>query len=792
MQRVTHSFAQLAKSKRKTLGLTQLQLAQKMNCSLSLVRKIESGERLPTRQIAGLMAQALCKTNAEREAFIKMAAATGEMVVAPNPVPSPLTALLGRETDMAALRELIANGEARLITLSGMGGVGKTRLALALAADGILGAPDEVIFVNLAPVQNPQLLMLVIAQAMGLRESDTHTAMELARNRLRQKPAWVILDNMEQLLPEAAITVAQILSQCPQAKALVTSREVLNVRGERVYVVPPLASEPSISLFAERAKTAAPGWRFTSASQNAIGEICARLDGLPLAIELAAARMKTLSPRQIQAELSAGRAMNLLKAAIHDMPDRHHALRDTIEWSCRQLSDSQRQLFGLLAVFSGGWTLESAQAARGACCPREDAIADDMASLLDKNLILRVSPPDVEPPRFDMLATIREFGREWLARLHLDQQARGAHAAHFLALAQTAQPHLRGSHQLDWVEKLEAEHDNLRAALGWFIEQRETRAALLFAQAMWMFWYIRGYYTEGRKRLDAALALPRMDGDDEARGQALYGAGALSQLQGDMGVAAEYALQSIEVWQKLGDARGLGQANTVLGNVAYGQGRMDDALKRHTAALNAFEHIHDDRNSAIALNNLGQIYENAGALDEAHACFEKALALARKLEDTRVIATLLGNLGVVLRRQGNKKNAVSFHEEALALRIHLGDPRGVANTLGNLGDSRLEAGQNPRNEYTESLRFFQNLGDKVGLIRALERVAHIAALDGNAALAATLCLSTNDAVKAYGLKRVTEDEQRVQGIMRIIGDTIAGETLTLEQASRLAMTPASQ
>lgn len=781
---VNEAFSREVRARRKTLGLTQMQLARNVGCSISLTRKIESGERRPTRQIAELMSAALCSTRAEREAFVALALAAALPNLSPALAPSPLTSLLGREKDLAALRQIIGQNTTRLITLAGAGGVGKTRLALALAADGALGGQDSVVFVNLAPVQNTALLMPAIARALGLRESDKHTAQDILRDRLSQNEVWLILDNVEQLLPEAAAGISLLLTECPKAKALVTSRESLNVRGERVYAVRPLAAEPSITLFEQRAQAAVPGFLVNDANQHIIGDICARLDGLPLAIELAAARMKAFSAQNIQTELSAGRAMSLLKTQMRDLPERHHALRDTIEWSSRQLSESQRQLFSLVCVFSGGWTLDSAQAVRAACCESNADIADDMTSLLDKNLIMRASAPNADPPRFDMLATIREFGRELLVSL---SAAQAAHAQWFLGLARQAQAHLRGPDQHTWVENLEADHDNLRAALGWLIQNNDTRPALEFVQAMWIFWYIRGYYTEGRKWLDAALHLPKANGDDEIRGHALYGAGALSQLQGDMNVAAQYAMQSIPIWQKLGDARGLGQANIVLGNVAYSQGRMDDALAHHTSALNAFEQADDIRNSAIALNNLGQIHESASRLTHAHDCFDKSLSLARKLGDTRIIATLLSNLGVVLRRMSNKTLAVRKHEEALALRRGLGDPRGIANTLGNLGDSRLEAGQDAHAEYFESLRLFQTLGDKVGLIRGVERTAHFIAQKGNLGIAASLHRAAESAIQEYGLKRVPEDEDRVQSILALTDKRPAGKTLSLDQAIGLAL-----
>src|SRR5215211_4624856 len=465
-----------------------------------------------------------------------------------NNLPLQPTPLVGREKEVAEVRDLLRQGETRLLTLTGPGGIGKTRLALQAAADLLDDFPDGTFFVPLATLTDAELLLPAVAETLGVRETGDQPLGETLKDYLRERHLLLLLDNFEQVLG-AAPAVTELLGAAPGLKVLVTSRTPLRLYGEKEYAVPPL-SVPDVKhlpdlktlsqyevvrLFIERAKSAKVDFEVTDESAPAVAEICVRLDGLPLAIELAAARIKMLPPRAMLHRL--GSRLKLLTGGARDLPERQRTLRATIEWSHALLDQGEQVLFARLAVFSGGRTLEAIEA----ICDAEgdlpvDAFEDD-SSLLDKSLLRQEEGPGGEP-RLVMLETAHEFAREKLGQSAEAEEIERVHAEYFLALAEEADPELRGPDQLQWLEKLEAEHDNMRAALTWALEHEEVEEALRLGGALWWFWWMRSHNSEGRRWLEQVLVMDGR-GSLEVRAMALAGVGYLGLEQGDLDRAKE-------------------------------------------------------------------------------------------------------------------------------------------------------------------------------------------------------------------------------------------------------------
>src|SRR5947209_3447641 len=442
-----------------------------------------------------------------------------DVVVLPaSNLPVPLTTLIGREQERATVCSLLRRPEVRLLTLTGTGGIGKTRLALQVATDLLADFADGVCFVSLAPVSDPDLVVPTIVQTLGLKDTGGQPLLDLLKASLSGKHLLLLLDNFEQVLV-AAPQLSDLLRACPHLKILVTSRAVLHLRGEQEFPVPPLAlpdltqlpeSEPlaqvaAVALFLQRAWATKPDLQLTSTNARAIARICVQLDGLPLAIELAAARSKLLPPQALLARL--GQRLALLTGGAQDAPARQQTLRNTIAWSYNLLTPQEQQLFRWLSVFVGGCTLQAVEAL---CNSLEDGrgtewVFDGVASLLDKSLLLQTAQ-EGEEPRLMMLETIREYGLECLRSRGEMERTRQAHAVYYLALAQEAATTWFATEQQAWCDRLEQDHDNLRAALQWLLESKETAMALQFSNALWWFWHTRAHVREGQTFLEKALA----------------------------------------------------------------------------------------------------------------------------------------------------------------------------------------------------------------------------------------------------------------------------------------------
>jgi predicted ATPase/class 3 adenylate cyclase len=764
-------------------------------------------------------------------------------------LPAPSTALVGREQEAAAVCALLTHPDVRLLTLSGPGGIGKTRLALQAAANllgdhglsGNQGFDDGVFFVALAPIRDPGLVVTAIAQALDVKSvAGQPLAVRLAEH-LRDKQALLLLDNFEQV-GAAAPFVAELLARCPRLKLLITSRIVLHLYGEHEFVVPPLGlppqepprgyliknQEPSswntvlgsrfsvlpspeelaqyeaVRLFVERARAVRPDFALTAASAPAVAEICWRLDGLPLAIELAAARCKLFSPEALLARLagrSPGASLQLLTGGAHDLPERQQTLRNTIDWSYQLLDAAEQALFRRLAVFVGGFTAEAAEAvctegkrqkAKGKTADSESLLPFTfcllpLESLMDKSMISRLEGLAGEP-RFVMRETLREFALEHLEMSAEVEVLQRRHAEYFLDFAERAAPELWGAQQLLWLDRLEADHDNLRAALSWSQGgEGDAEIGLRLAGALWWFWEIHGHESEGRSWL--ATVLSRAAEPSIARAKALLGAGFLADSQGDYAAARAALEESLAISDAQRDDRGIGRARIVLGLVTALRGDDSGPLALLEAGLALSQALGDTWAIASALYGLGQIANYQGDFARATAFFNQCLLLSRQSGDMSKISLTLSNLGVVALMQGDYAQAAMLLENNLVLCRKLGDKRGIAWTLYYVGTVALDQGDyaRARTFYEESLTLRQVVWDRRGIAESLEGFGVLAATQGQAERAARLFGAAAGLWMALGMMRSPANRPRYERTAAAVRAALGDEQLAALGAVGRAM-----
>jgi predicted ATPase/class 3 adenylate cyclase len=604
-----------------------------------------------------------------------------------NNLPAQPTPLVGRERELKEVCDLLREEGVRLLTLTGPGGIGKTRLGLQVGAELLDEFEDGVFFVALAPIIDPALVASAIAEPLGVVEAGDQPLKEGLKDYLRGKELLLLLDNFEQVLGAAPL-VGELLSACPKLKVLATSRSVLRVYGEQEYPVPPLelprpgrlpaidrlTQYEAVRLFIERAKAARPDFSVTDENAPAVAEICARLDGLPLAIELAAARIKLLTPGAMLERL--GSRLKLLHGGSRDLPERQRTLRGTIEWSHALLEEGERVLFARLAVFSGGRTLEAIETI---CDARGDLPVDALegvSSLLDKSLLRQEEGPEGEP-RFVMLETIHEYARERLEASGEAEEVRRLHAAYFLALAEEAEPELSGADQLACLERLEAEHDNMRAALSWSLE-KEPETALRLAVALARFWEKRSYFSEGSSWLEAALRLSdRVEAattHSATRARLLSEAGTFAFFRTDFEHAIVLHGKALELYRELGDDSGVAFALLCLGAQHMEKGDHEQAAPFLEEALALSHRIGDKRNIAGTLHNLAEVERQRGNYERAKALGMESIALLREMEDKWQLGMVVGWLGLLAVWSGDDHDlAERSLEEALALDRELGN-----------------------------------------------------------------------------------------------------------------------
>ena len=563
-------------------------------------------------------------------------------------LPIPATPFLGREHELAQVCGLLE--DARLLTLTGPGGTGKTRLGLQAAAEASERYPDGIFWVPLAPLRDPELVLATAGQALGAKDG-------LAEH-LADKSLLLLFDNFEHVV-ESASRLSELLASCPNVHLLVTSRELLRVPGEQAYPVPPLEPEDGTELFVARARAALPSF----VSSDAVPELCARLENLPLALELAAARVRVLSPEQLVERLS--QRLDLLKAG-RGVDPRQQTLRATIEWSHELLDEDEQRLFARLAVFAGGCTLESAEAV----C---DADLDTLESLVDKSLV-RVREGD----RFWMLETIREYAAERLEDSGEAEILQRRHAEHFLALGEEAEPNTRG-YSSEWIGRLEREHDNLRTALDHLAASGENELVLQLAGALSEFWHEGGHVAEGRRRLEGALQ--GQERPTAARARALTGAALMAYGSGEVPAARSMAGQALELHRRLGNARGAAFNLNVLCVAAIEEGDLERAQQLAEESLTLFRQAGDEHNTVAATRTLAFAYASRGDLERARTLHESNLAQAQALGFKETEAKTLGSLAMIAFDQGRIEDALALGKQNVLASRDLGSLQGIAQSL---------------------------------------------------------------------------------------------------------------
>lgn len=656
----------------------------------------------------------------------------------PNNLPVALTPLLGREHELKAVCNQLLRDEVRLLTLTGPGGTGKTRLALEAAALLLDGFADGVFFVSLEPLRVPGLVASTIAQVLRVRETAGQLLVEDLKEYLQNKTLLLVLDNCEQV-SEAASLIVDLLAMCPKLKALVTSRVPLHVRGEQEFSVPPLALPDrhqlppvdrlrkygAVALFVQRALAVKPEFAFDTESAPALVEICHRLDGLPLAIELAAARSKLLSPRAMLVRME--HRLSLLTGGARDLPARHQTMRGAIDWSYRLLSPNEQTLFRRLAVFVAGFGLEAAEALCSAGGRLQGELLDGLQALVDGSLLRQEEQSDGEP-RFFLLETIREYGIERLAESGEAPATRQQHALYCLALAERAAPLLFSPQQTAWLARLEQEHDNLRAALDWFEEERQVEQGFRLAGALSWFWVPHGHLTEGRDRVARLLSKGRAD-HTAARAKALNVAGTLAIQHGDHRAARTHLEESLAICRELADKGGIFSALASLGAVATQQRDYAAARSHSEEMLTIGKELRNYDFFYHALLNLGNLAHEQGDYSAARSYYERCLAIKQKLGIKVGVFVSLQSLGLVAHDQGDHAAARSFYEESLAIAREMEDHRGTALSLAKLGEVTTAQGDYAvaRSCLEESLTISRARGDKASMAFAVERLAGLAA-----------------------------------------------------------------
>ncbi len=758
------SFGVWVRQRRKALGMTRQALADRVACALITIEKIEIGERRPSDEVAQVLATALRIPPAERETFVAFARGNVQsldsceplLCLIPNNLPAGSPALIGRETEIDHISRCLAQGDGRLLTLVGPGGVGKTVLAVRVAERFAVGAfaaaqslpfRDGILFVDLSPIRDADLVVVAISNALdalrdNLETSASEATLTVLQARLGERSMLIVLDNFEQVLP-AARKVSALLAECRNVRILVTSRERLHAQGEQVIQIEPLSPASAAALFITCAQAANAHFKPAGADLASIESICRRMDGLPLAIELIAARAKLMSPSTLLERLAGEHLrLGLVADSAGSLPARQRTLREAIAWSHRLLSPQEQVTFCQLAVFVGSFDLAAAEQIvadpHSRLNAEQQAVStwNALASLIDKCLLIE-RPFDGEEPRFALLETIREYAQEQLA-------AEGAretierHARYFLSLALQAQPALNGPSPQVWLRRLERELGNLRAALAWHA-QHDAPALLRMCVALGALWHTAGLWREGQRWLETALE--GTQGDVLTRAGALYWLGRLARSMNQPDAALQHAEASVTIYRACDDEHNLARAIMALGWARYSSVGCEAAMQCFEEGLALFRALGDTRGIAQALLDLSHMSR------EQNADYERA---TRQLHESHMLFRLLGDeegmgyaiwgLGLIAGQQGNIARSRELYLDALDNFKRLGAKGVIASGYENLGETSYLLGNWPaaEEELAAALQLYREVGNVAGEAMAQHHLSRLRRRQGRLADALAL------------------------------------------------------
>ena len=651
-------------------------------------------------------------------------------------LPVQPTSFVGRDRELADIEVLLRHS--RLVTLTGSGGAGKTRLSLQVAANRIDDHEQGVWFVELAPLRDGALVPQTVAAVLGVGEVPGEPLLRTLVSACRERDMLLVLDNCEHLIDATAALCGQLLAGCPRVAILASAREPIRAQGEATYRVPTLPAPPpdaagpigaltqyaAVRLFMDRALSANPAFRVTDANAPAVASICHHLDGIPLAIELAAARMRAMTAEEVNRGLD--RRFALLTGGTRTALPRQQTLRALVDWSYALLGEEERTLFARLAVFAGSWSCGAAQAVCGDEGIDADRVLDLLVALVDKSLV--VADERDGAMRYRMLETLRQYAHERLWERGGEGLLLARHVRWLRAFAEEAEPNLRGGDQARWFDRLDAERDNLRAALAWSAtDPGSAPDGMAIAGSVWWFWYVRGHLTEGRTLFARVLdAAP--DAASGARAKALNGAGVLAQRQGDYRAARALHEEALAIWRAHDDRAGMANALNNLGSDHYYAGDYASARACYEESLRLRRALGDRWGTAAALANLRNVASHQGDAAAVLALSEESLAIFRELGDRRAIAMALGNLGNARRDRGESAAACALYEESVAILRELGDRQNLAFALDNLGSCAHDRGDLAlaRQLHEESLQIATDLGDRQGAGFALNALGDVA------------------------------------------------------------------
>ena len=753
----TVSFGEWLRRQRKARGLTQDQLALQISCSTSALKKIEAEERRPSTQIVEQLADFFDIPQVDRAAFLRFA--RGDWQSTPieikralpwhtstepplSNLPARLTSLIGREREIADVYEYLSKVDIRLVTLIGPPGIGKTRLSIEVARGAVSEFPGGVFFVALAPLEDPNLIAPTICQTLGFAEAIDQYPLRRLEKGIGEKKLLLVLDNVEHLIEETATLVSNLLSACPDLKILATSREALRVQGEWLYPVPTLkvpnvnssidmesvSQFSALTLFVERARAVRSDFVLNTNNVKTIALICTRLDCLPLAIELIAARARFMSPQTLLTKLND--QFVLSADGVRAVSARQKTWHNAISWSYNLLAEPERILFRRLAIFAGGFTLEAAKVVCGLDELDGKDIFDLLGRLIDKSLVVVEGVTTHNETRYYLLETIREYALEKLKKSDEMMSLCLRHLTFFAEMVAEAEGNFKGALQAGWYYRLDREVDNLRAALTWFEGTNYAEIRLRFAAGLWRYWKSRGQSSEGRRHLQRTLeGLPPGPARQTAAcARALTAVGSLAYYEGDFSYSEQSRKDALAIFQNLGDHVGIADCLNGLGNIAISQGNYDAARRFYEESLTLRRDLGDAWGVARLLGNLGLLAYFQMDYAQAYSLHSESLTLFRELRDDEGIANELVNLGDVALHQAELSSALAFYTESAATSGGLKDQWGFAYAIMGIANVALEQGDVSKASslYRECLSLFHDESDYIGLPYALESMAALA------------------------------------------------------------------